>query len=85
HAQTERIARTIDPLLPTSHRTASLSQKMLWLLTSTPGVSCVLNGMRTSKYVADSLAILRWEPITDTQPIYEAALTLPQSQSAHPS
>jgi hypothetical protein len=78
HAQTERVARTIDPLLPASHRTASLSQKMLWLLTSTPGVTCVLNGMRTSKYVADSLAILRWAPITDTQPIYEAALTLPR-------
>jgi hypothetical protein len=78
HAQTERVARTIDPLLPASHRTASLSQKMLWLLTSTPGVTCVLNGMRTPKYVEDSLAILRWEPIRDTQPIYEAALTLPR-------
>lgn len=77
-AQTERIARTIDPLLPISRRTASLSQKMLWLLTSTPGVTCALNGMRTPKYVEDSLAILRWEPIRDTQPIYEAALTFPQ-------
>ena len=77
-AQTERVARTIDPLLPTSHRTASLSQKMLWLLMSTPGVTCVLNGMRTPKYVEDSLAILRWEPITDTQPIYEAAMALPR-------
>lgn len=85
HAQTERVARTIDPLLPVSHRTASLSQKMLWLLTSTPGVTCVLNGMRTPKYVEDSLAIVRWEPIGDTQPIYEAALTLPRLQSAHPS
>ncbi len=77
HAQTGRIARTIDPLLPTSHRAASLSQKILWLLTSTLGVTCVLNGMRMPKYVADSLAVLRWEPIRDTQPIYEAALTLP--------
>jgi aryl-alcohol dehydrogenase-like predicted oxidoreductase len=76
--QTERVARTIDPLLQISRRTASLSQKMLWLLTSTPGVTCVLNGMRTPKYVEDSLAILRWEPIRDTQPIYEAALTFPQ-------
>jgi len=78
HAQTERVVRMIDPLLPTSHRTASLSQKMLWLLMSTPGVTCVLNGMRTPKYVEDSLAILRWEPITDTQPIYEAAMALPR-------
>ncbi len=77
-AQTERVARMIDPLLPTSHRTASLSQKMLWLLTSTPGVTCVLNGMRAPKYVEDSLAILKWEPITDTRPIYEEATTLPR-------
>ncbi len=76
--QTERVARTIDPFLPTSHRTASLSQKMLWLLTSTPGVTCVLNGMRTSKYVEDSLAILKWTPIPDTRPIYEEARTLLQ-------
>ena len=77
-AQTERVARTIDPLLPASHHTASLSRKMLWLLTSTPGVTCVLNGMRTPTYVEDSLAILRWEPIRETQPIYEAALMLPR-------
>ena len=77
-AKTERVMRTINPLLPTSHHTASLSRKMLWLLTSTPGVTCVLNGMRTPKYVEDSLAILRWEPIPDTRPIYEAALTFPR-------
>ncbi|MDF0651217.1 MAG: aldo/keto reductase [Nitrospira sp.] len=77
-AQTDRVARTIDPLLPPSHRIASLSQKMLWLLTSTPGVTCVLNGMRVPKYVEDSLAVLKWEPITDTRPIYEEAMTLPR-------
>ena len=76
--QTERIARTIDPLLPTSRRTGSLSQKMLWLLASTPGVTCVLNGMRTPGYVDDSLAMMKWEPITDTGPIYEEAVTLPR-------
>jgi aryl-alcohol dehydrogenase-like predicted oxidoreductase len=77
-AQTERVTRMIDPLLPTSRRTASLSQKMLWLLTSTPGVTCVLNGMRAPKYVEDSLAILKWEPITDTRPIFEEVMTLPR-------
>ena len=77
-AQTERVARAIDPLLPTSRRVASLSQKMLWLLASTPGVTCVLNGMRTRRYVEDSLAILKWEPIADTRPIYEEAMTLPR-------
>ncbi len=77
-AQTERVARTIDPLLPASHRTASLSQKMLWLLMSTQGVTCVLNGMRVPKYVEDSSAVLKWEPITDTRTIYETAMTLPR-------
>lgn len=76
--QTDRVTKTIEPLLPTSHRTASLSQHMLWLLTSTPGVTCVLNGMRLPKYVEDSLAVLHWEPITDTRPIFEEAMTLPR-------
>ncbi len=75
-AQTEQIARMVDPLVPTVRRTASLSQKMLWLLMSTPGVTCVLNGMRTPRYVKDSLAILTWEPIADTRPIYEGVSTL---------
>ena len=66
------------PALQTSHRTASLSQKMLWLLMSTPGVTCVLNGMREPKYVEDSSADLKWEPITDTRTIYETAMTLPR-------
>jgi aryl-alcohol dehydrogenase-like predicted oxidoreductase len=51
---------------------------MLWLLMSTPGVTSVLNGMRTPNHVEDSLAILKWERITDTRPIYEAALTVPR-------
>ncbi len=77
-AQTQRVARAIDPLLPTSRRAASLSQKMLWLLMSTPGVTCVLNGMRTPTYVEDSLAILTWEPLTDARLIYEEATTIPR-------
>jgi hypothetical protein len=77
-AQTEKVVRAIDPLLPPSHHTASLSQKMLWLLTSTPGVTCTLNGMRAPTYVEDSLAILTWEPIPDTRPIYEEAMALPR-------
>lgn len=75
-AQTERIAQAIRPLLPDAHRTASLSQQMCWILRSTPGVTCVLNGMRTPKYVEDSLAILNWTAVSETQPIYERAQTL---------
>ena len=76
--QTERIARTINPLLPIAHRSASLSQKMFWILSSTPGVTCVLTGMRTPTYVEDSLAVLNWTPISETRPIYEGAPALLQ-------
>ncbi|MDK2743931.1 MAG: DUF255 domain-containing protein [Nitrospira sp. BO4] len=77
-AQTERVAQAIDPLLPASHRSASLSQKVLWILSSTPGVTCVLNGMRFTRYVDDTLAVLKWEPLKDTRPIYERTATLVQ-------
>jgi uncharacterized protein len=76
--QTERIARMISPLLPDAHRTASLSQQMCWILSSTAGVTCVLNGMRTPKYVEDSLAVLNWTPISETQPLYKEAQSLLQ-------
>jgi aryl-alcohol dehydrogenase-like predicted oxidoreductase len=66
------IARMIDPFLPESRRCASLSQKALWVLASTPGVSCVLNGMRTPVYVKDSIEVLRWEPLPDVRRVYEA-------------
>ena len=54
----------------------SLSRKALWVLASTPGVTCVLNGMRTPAYVADSMGILSWSPLPDVRPIYEAVRTI---------
>lgn len=70
-AQADRVTKTIDPFLPVSCLASSLSQKALWVLASTPGVTCVLNGMRTTRYVEDSLSMLKWEPLKDTRPIYE--------------
>jgi hypothetical protein len=46
------------------------------VLASTPGVSCVLNGMRRPTYVDDSLGILAWPPLTDVAPIYQAIQSL---------
>ncbi|HEY5627655.1 MAG TPA: aldo/keto reductase [Nitrospira sp.] len=66
------VTRVIDPLLPVEKRKESLSRKSLWILASTPGVTCVLNGMRTRPYVDDSLGILQWTACTDTHRIYEA-------------
>jgi aryl-alcohol dehydrogenase-like predicted oxidoreductase len=74
--RTASIAAAIDPLLPALHRSDSLSRKALWILVSTPGVTCVLNGMRTAHYVNDALAVLRWEPLTHVKPVYETVKTI---------
>ncbi len=70
--KTERLLTVIDPLLPEPKRKETLSRKALWVLASTPGVTCVLNGMRAPAYVTDALAVLDWEPVTDPRRLYEA-------------
>ncbi len=67
----EDVHRTLNPLLPEPTRTASLSQKALWILASTPGVTSVLNGMRSPAYVDDAMNILRWEPLPEPGRLYE--------------
>jgi uncharacterized protein YyaL (SSP411 family)/aryl-alcohol dehydrogenase-like predicted oxidoreductase len=74
-ARTASVSRVIDPFLPEPHRIDSLSRKVLWILTSTPGVTCVLNGMRTPHYVENALTVLKWEPLKDVKPIYETVRT----------
>ncbi|HEU4684722.1 MAG TPA: aldo/keto reductase [Nitrospira sp.] len=66
------VASVIDPLLPASKRDQSLSRKALWIVSRTPGVTCVLNGMRSRIYVEDSSATLAWGELPDVQTIYEA-------------
>jgi aryl-alcohol dehydrogenase-like predicted oxidoreductase len=70
-AGTAAIAAAIDSLLPESRHRESLSRKALWVLVSTPGVTCVLLGMRTPAYVEDALAVLGWEPLPAVRPIYQ--------------
>ena len=70
-ARTGAVTNAIDPLLSISRLPHSLSRKALWILASTPGVTCVLNGMRTPSYVEDALAVLRWEPLKDVRVVYE--------------
>ena len=70
-ARTGTVTTAIDPLLPALRRSHSLSRKVLWILASTPGVTCVLNGMRTPSYVEDALAVLRWEPLHNVRAVYE--------------
>ena len=71
-AKAAELTAILDPLLPETRRNQSLSQKALWLLASTPGVTSVLNGMRTRDYVEDSLAVLGWKPIPAVRSLYEA-------------
>jgi aryl-alcohol dehydrogenase-like predicted oxidoreductase len=66
------VSAILDPLLPEARRKESLSRKALWVLASTPGVTAVLNGMRTRDYVKDSLAILGWESAPTVRPLYDA-------------
>jgi aryl-alcohol dehydrogenase-like predicted oxidoreductase len=76
HARIQRVAVALNPMLPESKRTESMSRKALWVLASTPGVTCVLNGMRTVRYVQDSTAVLGWTPLSDPGAVYKAILTV---------
>jgi aryl-alcohol dehydrogenase-like predicted oxidoreductase len=70
--QSGAIAAAVNPLVPPERRGAGLSQKTLWILASTPGVSTVLVGMRRPAYVEDATGMLGWPPLADPRPVYEA-------------
>jgi aryl-alcohol dehydrogenase-like predicted oxidoreductase len=70
-AKTASVSAILDPLLPEAKRKESLSRKSLWILASTPGVTCVLNGMRSPAYADDSLAVMRWEPLMGVRQVFE--------------
>jgi hypothetical protein len=70
-AKTASVSAALNPLLPETKRKESLSRKALWVLASTPGISCVLNGMRSPAYADDSLAVMGWEPLTGIKQIFE--------------
>ena len=53
-------------------RSAPLSQKALFVLTRTPGVTCALVGMRQPRYVDDALAALSADSEPDIGAAYEA-------------
>jgi aryl-alcohol dehydrogenase-like predicted oxidoreductase len=54
-----KIARLLAPHWPVEFN-ASLSQKAIALIAGTPGVSCVLVGMRLPEYVTDALGVMSW-------------------------
>jgi hypothetical protein len=71
-AVSNRVTAALNPHLPLARRGASLSQKALWVLASTPGVSTVLLGMRHPEYVSDGMEILKWASLADIRKMYEA-------------
>jgi aryl-alcohol dehydrogenase-like predicted oxidoreductase len=66
------VTQRLDPLLPAHRRANSLSRKALWVLASTQGVTCVLNGMRSVPYLEDSLEIMQWEPLKNPLAVLRA-------------
>ena len=69
--ESRAVAGALDPTLPGERRGAPLSQKALWVVASTPGVSTVLVGMRRPAYVEDATAILGWPPLADPRSVYK--------------
>jgi len=80
-AKTASVSAVLDPLLPEARRTESLSRKALWVLASTPGVTCVLNGMRSPAYADDSLAVMGWEPLTGVKQVFEGMAQARQGEA----
>jgi uncharacterized protein YyaL (SSP411 family)/aryl-alcohol dehydrogenase-like predicted oxidoreductase len=70
-SRSAEIHRLLDPMLPEARRGASLSQKAIWILLSTPGVTSVLNGMRMPGYVSDSMAVLSWPPLEQPDRVFD--------------
>ena len=56
--QMQPISKALDQVLAGEERTLTLSQKALNFVTSSPGVSVVLNGMKRSEYVADAMGLM---------------------------
>jgi uncharacterized protein len=67
-----RIAARLDPGLPAALRSESLSRKALHAVASLAGVTSVLNGMRRSLYVRDTMEILKWPRLPQAPALFAA-------------
>ena len=56
--QIKPISKALDHVLGGEERKLTLSQKALNFVTSSPGVSVVLNGMKRGEYVADAMGLM---------------------------
>jgi hypothetical protein len=71
-AQSTVVSSVIGPFLPAERMRAPLSQKAMWAVASTPGVTAVLNGMRAPAYVEEAVAIMEWPRLEETEEVYKA-------------
>jgi uncharacterized protein len=72
-SQARALHGALDPCLPEARRAEPLSRKALWVVSSTPGVTAVLVGMREPGYVHDAVGMLDWEPLPDPLAALRAA------------
>lgn len=70
------VRRSVETQIPETRRKEPLSRLALWVGVSTPGVTSVLNGMRTPAYVEDSLTVLRWDLLPQPLSVYENIQTV---------
>ena len=64
--------KILDAHLPAELRAWSLSQKAMAALLHTPGITCVLNGMRRPEYVEDALGALAGPDFRTAATLYDA-------------
>ena len=65
YERAQQMHARLEPLLDEGARGLPLSQKALLTLFALPGVTCVLNGIRSATYVEDStgaMALEQWSP-----------------------
>ncbi len=60
-AELEILKKTMNKILPPAISKESFSRKALAILLNTPGIHCVLNGMRTVSHVGDSMGAMRFK------------------------
>jgi aryl-alcohol dehydrogenase-like predicted oxidoreductase len=70
-AVSNNISEKIQSFLLPEIAKESLSRKSLAILANVPGVTCVLNGMRTPKYVKDSMGIMKLPAFSVSEEIFE--------------
>jgi uncharacterized protein len=66
------IRAALEPHLPPELRGESLSRLAIDFVASSPGVTCVLNGMRHPAYVADAVGVMTLPPIPDVVAVARA-------------